>query len=119
LAIEKLKKDEEWVQTEAKRMFLVEKRNKRIRKIVSGILVWLTHGGVGAFVYFFSITFCAFVGAMVASNLPPKIACDDKFGPCYLLRFDKSTVVLPENEDERVEAYLKWRSQHKQKQKQK
>lgn len=107
LAQKKLKASTEWVQTQQQRLLFWQQVTDQFKSCFLWFGRWLGSGFSGICFYMTSVIVYVALGTFFGVNLPTRIACPNAKSPCYLLRWDKSSVVLPSQVDDLVKKYLK------------
>jgi len=97
---EKLKASEAWI-------LIQHKRFEQIKGFLLWTGGWLTTGFPGLAFYLVSMVVFSTVVYSAGINRPSKIACESVKSDCYLLRLDKTQVVLPEQVEHLTREYLK------------
>jgi Flp pilus assembly protein TadB len=95
LTQKKLKDSQEWIQLEQQRLKLQKQKTDQIKSCLLWLGRWLGSGFSGVCFYFICLLIYVALGTMLGINLPSKIACLDAKSICFLLRLDKSKVVIP------------------------
>ncbi|MBC1222416.1 hypothetical protein GNF09_21455 [Nostoc sp. UCD120] len=88
-AVEKLKKSKEWLKHR-------QQRFEKVKELLFWIGAWVGSGRSGTLFFLSGIVTFATLGLIAGLNWPTTIACKSGSGGCYLLRFDKKTVILPQ-----------------------
>ncbi|GAX38991.1 hypothetical protein [Nodularia sp. NIES-3585] len=96
MAAQKLERLQAWNEAQESRKKLRKQRSEQFKSNLFWFGQWLGSGRSGIFVYSISLLSFMAGGGIAMINLPSAIACPQVESLCYLLRLDKSTVILPE-----------------------
>ncbi|WP_292843285.1 hypothetical protein [Nostoc sp. NMS8] len=73
-----------------------QQRFEKVKEFLFWIGAWVGSGRSGTLFVLTAIVTFATLGLIAGLNWPTTIACKSDSEGCYLLRFDKKTVILPQ-----------------------
>ncbi|MBW4559196.1 MAG: hypothetical protein KME59_25420 [Trichormus sp. ATA11-4-KO1] len=114
LAYQKLETLQAWNEAQSERKKLREQRSEQFKSNVFWFGSWIGSGKSGIFFFICAILIFAVLGLMGGLNWPTTIACKTDSGGCYLLRWNKSTVVLPHQVEQVLKEYERSKNRKRQ-----
>lgn len=96
LAYQKLSKLQAWNETQEIRRKLRKGRSEQFKSNLFWFGQWVGSGRSGIFMYLVCAVVCLTGGLMWGMNTPRAISCPKQQSLCYLLRLNKTSVILPE-----------------------
>lgn len=94
LATQKLKRMQAWAEA-----------SEQLKANVFWVCQWLTYGNSGILFFLSGLFIFSGLGFLGGINTPTSIVCKNSKSLCYLLRMDKTQVVLPEQTKQLIEEY--------------
>jgi hypothetical protein len=91
----KLNESQQWIEVEQKRSQLRRQRSHELRVNLIHFAHWLCSGWSGWLFYLIWFAIFSSLGFTLGINFPSVIACSNTNSFCYLLRLDKTKVVIP------------------------
>jgi hypothetical protein len=113
LAAHKLKKLQAWNEAQLERQKLRHKRFEQFKGFVFWLGGWVGSGRSGIFFFISAVLSFGALGLIGGLNWPTTIACKSNSGGCYLFRFNKSTVIFPQQIKEIIAEYERNKSKPK------
>jgi hypothetical protein len=104
--LNKLNESQQWIEAQQKQTKLRSQRSQQFRVNLIHFARWIGSGWSGWLFYLGSSGIYISLGFALGVNFPSVIACPNTKSYCYLLRLDKTTVVIPSD-------YIKQTSQKK------
>jgi hypothetical protein len=113
--LSKLKASAKWTQAERQRLQLIQQKWEKRKALVLWLVQRIWMGKTGIAFYIVSAFIFIMMGGIWLINSPESIVCPDRKSLCFLLRWDKSSVILPEQRVEllqKLEEYFAHKKQH-------
>ncbi|WP_341531421.1 hypothetical protein WKK05_37570 (plasmid) [Nostoc sp. UHCC 0302] len=102
-----------WNEAQIERQKLRHKRFEQCKEFLFWIGGWVGSGRSGVFFFFCGIFSFGALGLIGGINWPTTIVCKSYSGGCHLLRFNKSTVIFPQQTKEIIAEYERNKSKPK------
>jgi hypothetical protein len=108
--LNKLNESQQWIEAQQKQAKLRSQRSQQFKVNLIYFARWIGSGWSGWSLYLISLGIFTSLAFTFGVNFPAFVACPNTKSYCYLLRWDKSKIVIPSD-------YIKQSSQNDSKRK--